>query len=122
MATALVNNGYKSEKPWRDALRVAVNARADGRGSPKRLAVIAERCAVEAMAGESWAVREIGDRLDGKPAQAITGDPDSPLQLGLTLDAHELARRIAYMLDMAARAPAQLEVLDIPLEIVDIST
>ncbi len=39
------------------------------------------------MNGESWAVREVGDRLDGKPAQAIAikGDPDSPVIFNLRL-------------------------------------
>ncbi len=49
--------------------------------------MIADKCADEAMGGESWAVREIGDRLDGKPAQAIAikGDPDSPVIFNLRL-------------------------------------
>ncbi len=65
----------------------AVNRRVDGRGSPKKLDMIADKCADEAMNGESWAVREVGDRLDGKPAQAvaITGDPDSPVIFNLRL-------------------------------------
>lgn len=28
--------------------------------------------------GDKWALGEIGDRLDGKPAQAIVGDDDHP--------------------------------------------
>jgi hypothetical protein len=28
--------------------------------------------------GDKWALEEIGDRLDGKPAQAIVGDDDHP--------------------------------------------
>lgn len=49
--------------------------------------MIADKCADEAMNGESWAVREVGDRLDGKPAQAIAikGDPDSPVVFNLRL-------------------------------------
>ncbi len=49
--------------------------------------MIADKCADEAMNGEAWAVREVGDRLDGKPAQAIAikGDPDSPVVFNLRL-------------------------------------
>jgi len=49
--------------------------------------MIADKCADEAMNGEAWAVREVGDRLDGKPAQAIAirGDPDSPVIFNLRL-------------------------------------
>ncbi len=50
--------------------------------------MIADKCADEAMNGEAWAVREVGDRLDGKPAQAIAikGDPDSPVIFNLRLN------------------------------------
>ncbi len=61
--------GSTNDKSWRAALTRAVNRRVDGRGSPKKLAMIADKCADEAMNGESWAVREVGDRLDGKPAR-----------------------------------------------------
>jgi hypothetical protein len=30
--------------------------------------------------GDKWALEEIGDRVDGKPAQVIAGDPDEPLR------------------------------------------
>ena len=49
----------------------AVNRRIGGKGGPKRLEVIADKCAEEAMNGEGWAVKEIGDRLDGKPVQGV---------------------------------------------------
>ncbi len=79
--------GSTNDKSWRAALARAVNRRVDGKGSPKKLDMIADKCADEAMNGESWAVREVGDRLDGKPAQAIAikGDPDSPVIFNLRL-------------------------------------
>lgn len=58
------------DKPWADALRLAVNREdEDGR---RRLAKIAEQCAAAAEAGDMQAIKEIGDRLDGKPAQEST--------------------------------------------------
>ncbi len=79
--------GSTNDKSWRAALTRAVNRRVNGRGSPKKLDMIADKCADEAMNGEAWAVREVGDRLDGKPAQAIAikGDPDSPVVFNLRL-------------------------------------
>lgn len=38
----------------------------------RRLLVIAEQCAVAAENGDMQAIKEIGDRLDGKPAQEQT--------------------------------------------------
>jgi hypothetical protein len=58
------------DKPWTDALRAAVTE-ADGVGV-KRLRRIADACVNAAMNGDMQAVREIGDRLDGKPAQEST--------------------------------------------------
>ena len=79
--------GSTNEKSWRYALVKAVNRRTSGKGNPKKLDMIADKCADQAMNGESWAVREVGDRLDGKPAQAIAikGDPDSPVVFNLRL-------------------------------------
>jgi hypothetical protein len=44
---------------------------------------IALRVVRDAFNGDQWSIREIGDRLDGKPAQAIIGggDDDPPLKL-----------------------------------------
>lgn len=66
--------GRPKAKEWADALRVAVK-RADGDRTV--LAAIAERVASEALNGNMVAAKEIGDRLDGKPPQAIVGDDDA---------------------------------------------
>jgi len=67
---------------WRAALDRAI-AQEDG----KRLRAAAEKLLDEAANGESWAVKELGDRLDGRPAQAITvaGDADAPLLQEITV-------------------------------------
>jgi len=65
--------GRPKEKAFTDALRLAVNAEVESDGQKKKkLRVIAERLVAEAMAGESWAVQQVADRLDGKPAQEST--------------------------------------------------
>jgi hypothetical protein len=53
------------EKPFNDALRVALKR------DPRRLPRIAEKLAEKAEEGDLAAIREIADRLDGKPAQVI---------------------------------------------------
>jgi hypothetical protein len=53
------------EKPFNDALRIAL------RGDPLRLRRIADKLATLAEEGDLSAIRELADRLDGKPAQVI---------------------------------------------------
>ena len=53
------------EKPFNDALRMAL------RGDPLRLRRIAEKLAEKAEEGDLAAIREIADRLDGKPGQFV---------------------------------------------------
>ena len=62
--------GRPKEKAFADAVRVAVNRQAeDGR---KKLMLLADRLIDFALAGEGWAMQQIADRLDGKPAQEST--------------------------------------------------
>jgi len=53
------------EKPFNDALRIAL------RGDPRRLRRIADKLATLAEEGDLAAIRELADRLDGKPAQIV---------------------------------------------------
>lgn len=59
--------GRVKDKPWTDALRLAVNA--DTPEGIRKLRAIAEKCAASALGGDMQAIKEIGDRLDGKPVQ-----------------------------------------------------
>jgi hypothetical protein len=74
MAGVAGRSGPKQEKPWRDALRLAVN---EGEGDAKKLRRLAVAVVDAAIAGDMQAAKEIGDRLDGKPAQPLTGDADA---------------------------------------------
>lgn len=61
--------GRPKEKAFADAVRVAINRDADdGR---KKLMVLADKLIDFALAGEGWAMQQIADRLDGKPAQSV---------------------------------------------------
>lgn len=72
--------GPKSDKQWSDAVRRAVHRESKGKGSPKWLDVIANRLVEEAADGDIQAMKEVGDRLDGKPTQthAHGGAEDLP--------------------------------------------
>lgn len=77
------SKGGKPDKLMRDALMVALNREAvdaDGQKT-KKLNIIAAKLVELAVSGDIQAIKEISDRVDGKPAQAIVGDPDQPLAL-----------------------------------------
>ncbi|TGN75951.1 hypothetical protein EOW77_0032295 [Bradyrhizobium yuanmingense] len=65
-------------------MRIALNDEVDKDGQKvTKLRVIADRLIAEAMSGESWAIQQVMDRIDGKPAQAIVGgdEDDAPIRL-----------------------------------------
>ena len=75
MAGTLGNtNSSKNNRLWADTIRRAAMAE-DG----KKLRAMADALFLKAEDGDIQAIKEIGDRLDGKPAQVIAGDPDAPL-------------------------------------------
>jgi hypothetical protein len=72
------------DKPFRDALRMELAEIGDDHKALRRIA----RNLIKLAGGESemldgglGAIKEIADRLDGKPAQAIVGgdDDDNPI-------------------------------------------
>ncbi len=77
--------GRKGEKIWSDNLRRALFRESKGKGSVRRIEVIANTVVKAAMAGEPWAVQEIGNRMEGKATQVIGGDADRPHQLIVTI-------------------------------------
>lgn len=58
------NSNAKKGKAWFDALRKECIQRG-------ALAEIAKVVVDKAVAGEQWAVNEVANRFDGKPAQAV---------------------------------------------------
>lgn len=80
MAGAPVGNqNAKKAKRWQSALSRALAKVANGQGFEAGLDLCADQLVKSAVAGEQWALREIGDRFDGKPTQVIGGDEDQPL-------------------------------------------
>ena len=69
-------NAKKENRLWGDAIRRAI-AQSDG----EKLRRIADKLIAMAEDGDLQAMKEIGDRLDGKPSQAVDlgSDPDRPV-------------------------------------------
>ena len=61
--------GRPSMKPWSEALMLAVKRSAEKGKKTKRLAVLADTCVKKGLAGDMTAIKEIGDRLDGRSVQ-----------------------------------------------------
>ncbi len=71
------NQNAARAKKWREAIMRAL-ARKSG-SVEAGLDAAADKLAVLAIDdGDKWALEEIGNRVDGKPAQVIAGDDDLP--------------------------------------------
>ena len=66
--------GQVRAKPFRDALRMELAAAGEDQ---RELRAIAQALIAKAIAGDINAIKEFGDRLDGKVAQAIVGDDEA---------------------------------------------
>jgi len=80
MAAAIGNNYAGKSKRWLNAIDKALERRCKSNGQ-KALIEIAEKMLTAADNGESWAIKELGDRIDGKSAQSVTllGDEEHPV-------------------------------------------
>ena len=81
------NKNATQGRPWRDAINRAL-AKRDEREQGRALANLAEKLLAAAEIGDVSALRELGDRLEGKPAQAVqlVGDADNPVQAKMTVE------------------------------------
>lgn len=62
--------GPKSDKIWADAVRRAVLRRMDNvEGKPQKIERLADNLVELGLAGDITAIKEIGDRIDGKAKQ-----------------------------------------------------
>lgn len=71
-------NSSKSNRLWAETIRRAVV-----QDDAQRLRQIAEALLVKASEGDMAAIKELGDRLDGKALQEnkVTGDADEPVTI-----------------------------------------
>lgn len=62
--------GPKSDKIWADAVRRAVLRRLENEeGKPQKIERLADNLVELGLKGDITAIKEIGDRLDGRPKQ-----------------------------------------------------
>jgi hypothetical protein len=73
-------NGARVGKPWRDAIQRAL-ARAELEGNHKSVNALAERLLEKAAEGDMAAIKELGDRVDGKVPQALTSGEEGPFEV-----------------------------------------
>lgn len=73
-------NSSRANRLWADTIRRALAQDKD----PNRLRRLAEALIAKAEDGDLGALKEIGDRLDGKPSQQVelTGEEGGPVQVG----------------------------------------
>lgn len=67
--------GQQRDKPYRDALRMAI---ADAGDNHKALRRVAAAHLSACYKGDVTAIKELADRLDGKVPQAVVGDDEHP--------------------------------------------
>ena len=77
------SKGAKPDKIMRDALSIELHreqeADIDGQKQKvKRYRLVADALVKKAIDGDTAAIKEIHDRMDGKVPQAIVGDDDHP--------------------------------------------
>lgn len=79
------NQNARSGTEWRDAIRRALSRAMAREGRKRREGIdrLADTIVQEALDGHQWAILEIGNRLDGRPAQAVRvqGDESAPVQI-----------------------------------------
>ena len=92
-------NAKKENRLVTDTLRRVVTQ------NPEKIRKACENILNDAKEGNLQAFREISDRLDGKPAQAIDATIANPDGTNLESSTDiEIARKLAFVLDNALRA------------------
>jgi hypothetical protein len=74
----LGNQNAARAKVWRAAIMRALERRKPADERVQAIDELADKLIALVAQGDLGALKELGDRLDGKPAQAIVGDDDHP--------------------------------------------
>ena len=84
------NQNNKNAKIWQQAIKRSL-ARYSNESVDAGLDKLADKLIQACENGDSWALKELGDRTEGKPAQAITvlGDEDNPLKTSIDVTFHD---------------------------------
>lgn len=84
MGAPVGNQNAAKAKLWQAAIMRALEKRA-GSDKVKALDDLAEKLLSKCDESDMTALKELGDRLDGKPAQSIGGDPEgAPVAMSVT--------------------------------------
>ncbi len=77
MGAPIGNQNAANAKVWKAAIERALDKRGAG---DRKLAIdaLAEKLLQKCDEADMAALREFGDRIEGKPAQVIVGDADAP--------------------------------------------
>ncbi len=83
----LGNQNAKKGKAWSDAIRRAIREQVDGEDWEAKIANLAAKLVKAADSGDLAALKEVGDRIDGKPKQQleVAGEDGGPVQASLTV-------------------------------------
>ena len=86
MGAPVGNQNAAKAKRWAAAIDRALDRRAQAKGlrdAQEALDELAERFLIAVETGDISAYRELGDRLEGKPAQsvALTGEDGGPIKV-----------------------------------------
>lgn len=82
MAAPVGNKNAAKGNKWKTAIEhVLENYETDQVRKGLALREIARKLIDTALEGDMQAIKEIGDRLDGKPVQAVTGEGGGPLTI-----------------------------------------
>lgn len=73
---APVGNQNARKGGWSDAIRAAVDVEIDPATKRRKIHAIADKLVALAESGDIQAIKELGDRLDGKATQAIEHSGD----------------------------------------------
>ncbi len=83
------NQNAAKAKVWRAAIDRALERRSGSRTDGiKEIDALAEKLLDLVAAGDLPALKEFGDRLDGKPAQAIIGGDEDDNPIRASIDVH----------------------------------
>jgi hypothetical protein len=81
MGAPVGNKNAAKAKVWHAAIMRALERRKPADERIQAIDELADKLLELVAKGDLGALKEFGDRLDGKPAQIIAGDPDQPLEI-----------------------------------------
>lgn len=83
MGAPVGNQNAAKAKMWAAAIARALEKRGGG-DKAVALDALAEKLLLACDQADLQALKELGDRLDGKPKQTVGGDEDAPLSMVIT--------------------------------------